>query len=258
MSSSPAVHLKLSCVDEMTQCPICLRDLDNPRSLPCLHTFCLRCLQTQWHDRSPGDRMPCPVCRAALRIPSDGLTTLPHNFFLQQLIDAKHAAVAEAASATSSVAAQVQPQCDVCCATVDGPVGQVAAASVYCVDCRQKLCERCGQRHVGTGTDTEVREGPAARPPQRHHRLRLVKLSTTNPHDATGRQPATSANAACYCDKHADRPLELYCFECKTNVCLMCFVVEHKHHECQDIKQVGEKPFYELRRPLRRSRIAAT
>lgn len=247
-SSSSPVHLKLSCVDEMTQCPICLRDLDNPRSLPCLHTFCLRCLQTQWHDRSPGDRMPCPVCRTVLRIPSDGLSTLPHNFLLQQLIDAKLAAIREAAAATAAVpVGPVQPSCDACrSAGVEGSASQVAsAATVYCIDCRQKFCDRCGQRHVGIASDRDARGGPTAvRQPHHHHRLRSVKKAPTTINTVeqrTGRQIASQAAAgACCCDKHADRPLELYCIECKTNVCLMCFVVEHKNHECQEIKQVGE------------------
>ena len=40
------------------------------------------------------------------------------------------------------------------------------------------------------------------------------------------------------CDKHDDRRLELYCFTCRTVVCLSCFLDEHRLHRCHDLRQV--------------------
>jgi len=44
-----------------------------------------------------------------------------------------------------------------------------------------------------------------------------------------------------HCDKHTDKPLELYCFECKKSICMMCFVKLHQSHKCSDVKEVAEE-----------------
>ena len=71
----------------LTSCPICLDTFQDPRSLPCLHTFCLTCIEGVCESRSPRKDVPCPVCRKPVRIPSAGVGELPHNFFIQGLLD---------------------------------------------------------------------------------------------------------------------------------------------------------------------------
>ena len=72
---------------DLTTCPICLEQFDNPKSLPCLHAFCLKCLQDCFKENVPEDEVQCPMCRKKFRIPADGLGDLQHHFFLQQLMD---------------------------------------------------------------------------------------------------------------------------------------------------------------------------
>ena len=47
-------------LEETLTCPICLDLFDDPRLLPCSHTFCRRCLQGTHLVRS---LLTCPVCR---------------------------------------------------------------------------------------------------------------------------------------------------------------------------------------------------
>ena len=42
------------------------------------------------------------------------------------------------------------------------------------------------------------------------------------------------------CDKHAGKQLELHCFDCKVNVCVKCFAVEHTQHKCREVEKVAE------------------
>jgi len=112
----------------MTTCSICWQDFNSPRSLPCLHSFCLGCLQGHCRDKQPGAKAQCPLCRTEFTIPQNGLEDFVLNFFLQNLIDTKCASRAE--------------PCEVC-----STGQQFVRATVNCVDCSQKLCERCSLPH---------------------------------------------------------------------------------------------------------------
>lgn len=79
----------VSRITEITTCSICLEDFKYPRSLPCLHSFCLQCLQGHYKDKCPGDDALCPLCRKEFQIPRQGLVAFPTNFVLQNLIDAR-------------------------------------------------------------------------------------------------------------------------------------------------------------------------
>jgi len=73
-------------LDDMTECSICTEVFTDPRGLPCIHTFCLKCLLNYGKDRQPGDHMPCPLCRKEFIIPDDGLSGTQKNFFMEKLL----------------------------------------------------------------------------------------------------------------------------------------------------------------------------
>src|ERR1051325_12243189 len=70
-----------------TECPICLESLKQPKGLPCLHTFCLQCLERYGEDEIPGGKLACPLCRQEFVIPLGGFDKLPGNFFIEQLVE---------------------------------------------------------------------------------------------------------------------------------------------------------------------------
>ena len=45
-----------------------------------------------------------------------------------------------------------------------------------------------------------------------------------------------------YCDKHKDKQVELYCYECDENICVLCFAVNHagKGHKTAEIPEVAK------------------
>ena len=73
-------------LDDMTECSICCEVFNDPRVLPCLHTFCLQCLLDYGKDKQPGNSMACPVCRKEFTIPDDGLAGTQKNFFMEKLV----------------------------------------------------------------------------------------------------------------------------------------------------------------------------
>lgn len=44
-----------------------------------------------------------------------------------------------------------------------------------------------------------------------------------------------------FCAKHANKPLDYYCAECKKIVCASCFVENHKLHDCKDVAKVDQE-----------------
>jgi len=104
---------------DRTTCPICLEVFDNPKALPCLHAFCLKCLQGQFHDKSSGNEASCPICRKDFRIPLDGIGGLQHHFYVQEMVDERN----------------MRP--DSCDKHSDKQV------ELYCHDCNENICIKC-------------------------------------------------------------------------------------------------------------------
>ena len=123
---------------DITTCPICLEMFDNPKSLPCLHTFCLKCLRGCFKDKFPGDKVPCPICRKEFEIPDDGLEGLQHHFFVQRLVDVRK---------VESTAEIDEVPCEVCVRESGEGMSKIPTATTYCVDCNQKLCDQCSRPH---------------------------------------------------------------------------------------------------------------
>jgi len=107
--------------------------------------------------------------------------------------------------------------CEVC--LEDGSetaAGSVPAATRYCVDCDQTLCERCSAPHRRwRGGGHELRE-----------------LGTELERDRSRRTGS-------YCDRHRDKRVELYCFTCRENICLLCSAVRHGDHERAEISELA-------------------
>ena len=208
MNMAEASDLKWH-VTEIAKCPICLEDCKNSKMLPCVHSFCLNCLQGHCKDKPTGDDVACPVCRKEFQVPDTGLEGLPHNFFLQNLIDAR--------DASSPKTEEVL--CEACLFENDEDGGEIPPATMYCTDCNQKLCKRCS-RSCRVNTRAEPHQ---VKPLGAELNAELIQQRGS------------------YCDQHRDERLKLYCHDCEITVCLMCFVVDHNGHKRAEIGKAAEE-----------------
>jgi len=76
-------------LDDITSCPICTEVYTDPRSLPCVHTYCLKCIKEYSKDKHHGDELACPLCRKEFTLPSNGVDDLPKNFFVTNVLEMK-------------------------------------------------------------------------------------------------------------------------------------------------------------------------
>jgi len=195
--------------DDWTTCPICWEAFDNPKSLPCIHGFCLRCLERYFKDKTPGDEVPCPLCRKEFKIPPEGLGGLQHHFFIQHLVDARNV----------SIKSTDEQLCQACLEENEDGEGSVPAATMYCVDCNESLCEKCSRHHRRTTMKGGAHQ---VRPLGAELEQELIQLRGSS------------------CDKHKDKQVELYCYDCKENICLMCSAVKHRNHNSGELPEVAE------------------
>ncbi|XP_033109959.1 tripartite motif-containing protein 2-like [Anneissia japonica] len=176
-------------VDKKVQeCTICFKRLQNPKSLNCLHSFCLACLE-DW-VKTKGELI-CPTCSKSYLIPEGGLQKLPPNTFLNNLIETIE---------------QFSEKDQIKCACKKGE-----EALYYCQDCRQYLCSTCIDHHKEFQLFA-------------NHMLHSVEeVRSMTPSQMTLLHPPQ-------CLLHS-KPLEFYCTECKTPICMHCTITDHKELE---------------------------
>ncbi|XP_066300612.1 uncharacterized protein [Branchiostoma lanceolatum] len=67
-------------------CPICTQVLSEPKALPCLHTYCCRCLLQLEANSAQTEQFPCPECRQTVILPERGVRGLPTNFMVANVV----------------------------------------------------------------------------------------------------------------------------------------------------------------------------
>ena len=199
MASSKPLHD----IDDITYCCICTELYNSPKVLPCLHTFCLECLEKYSADRCPGDEDTCPLCRQQYIIPPDGIAELPPNFFIQKLVDIKKLATVN-----------IQLKCDLCVE------GSETVAKLICVNCGENMCNVCGNAHK------------KSRSSRTHQMIEVGGEQTEN----------LLQGRPSFCDKHPDKQIEFFCDDCRQVTCVNCCLVEHARlsHNTHDINEVAE------------------
>ena len=120
------VKTLLDNLHEEVSCSVCMTTFTEPKILPCLHTFCLHCLNGILRTSGRHDIIPCPECRREVQVPSSGnLNDLPTNFRINSLLDVL--AIKECHTA------------GVKCANCD----KSSKHSSYCFQCCAFWCDEC-------------------------------------------------------------------------------------------------------------------
>ena len=182
------------CLEEdRIKCSVCLELYKDPRVLPCLHSYCLVCIQRLVSTTS--DTISCPQCRAKHTVPIGGVVTYPVDVSIFSEVEA-----AKIKEGTRKVV------CGLC------TTGDVAVS--YCSDCGEHLCEFCKNTHKRLkqylSHCVKSLDDPLA-----------ASLST----DFLLKQPS-------FCVHHPKYELEIFCSDCSILVCYKCISQEtHKGHE---------------------------
>ena len=180
--------------DEVS-CSVCMCTFTDPKQLPCLHSFCLHCLNEIKRTRSAHGKITCPECRREFQISGSGNPSeLPTNFRINNLLDVL--AIKECST--------VNVKCRNC--------DKRSAQTSYCFQCCSFWCEECIVGH------NMIREN-------KDHRTLALKDFQDQDIKAVLERPA-------FCQKkhHENKELELFCKDCKVAICSACAMTLHDNH----------------------------
>ncbi|XP_072041841.1 E3 ubiquitin-protein ligase TRIM71-like [Amphiura filiformis] len=180
--------------DDIIQCRICHIVMEDPRSLACLHTFCLECLRGWAQILNTEDGLICPLCHEVTPLASNGVDGLNSNSFVTKLKDMK------------AISLLMDNDVKIMCTACDGGVDNEAVAR--CVECEDFLCSNCTKAHK------------IVRLTKNHSVLSLVELKT-------GKVSLIKKTKKEHCKEHTDQVLWFYCKTCDVPICRDCTVVEH-------------------------------
>ncbi|NXM86332.1 TIF1B factor, partial [Oenanthe oenanthe] len=165
-----------------------------PRLLPCLHSVCRQCLgAAPGAAGSDGQAFDCPVCHQQCP-----LGDIMENFFLQD-------------SGASS--GQLVPCPQSCTSCEDN-----AAATSFCLECAEPLCDTCVEAHQ------RVRY-------TRDHTVRALGESLSPPVT-----PCVPGPCPGPCPSHPSEQLALFCSACDALTCRACHLGSHRDHPSQPLE----------------------
>ena len=125
MADEPAPAEVVASIRKNLTCALCQNLLQDPRILPCLHTFCMHCIENLLRSRKTAtETVPCPTCTQEVTIESrKAARALPANSLLVSLLD------------VLSIQEGERICCDICDETEE------SVATVRCKECAHFLCE---------------------------------------------------------------------------------------------------------------------
>ena len=190
------------------ECPLCLETVKDPKTLPCLHSFCLRCIDKRagYAKRKFETAIKCPVCQACFQIP-EGNTfgSLPPSFHLNRLVDLL-------ALKDGSEEAQRCSSCE-----------ENNTTTCYCFVCQTFLCKDCFVAHQRLKAT-------------RGHRSVLIENLQAQDVEDLMHRPAMCAKKY-----HENEPLDYFCQDCSLCICHKCSMVSHNRHSLVDLQEAAEE-----------------
>ncbi len=205
-------------ISSQVTCKLCSKFFTDPRLLPCLHSFCFKCLTIKTKS--------CPTCKKAFKLPEGGLSALPKDLRKQHEV--------EVAEYALKIATSSDVTCDRCLDSYE------SNATTFCCNCCKFLCSKCTQDHI------------------RHrdkHSHKLVELGKERVNTKTLLDSIPHKTASC--QLHSDEVLKFYCETCKQLVCRDCIILKHNNHKYDRVEQVAEKGKQQLKSLLSQATSAA-
>ena len=189
------IQTLLNNLHEELSCSVCMCKYTDPKQLPCLHSFCLHCLNEIQRTSGRRDKIACPECRQEFNVPDNGnLAALPTNFRINSLLDV----LAIKECSTTGVK----------CGNCDERTKQ----SHYCFQCYAFWCEECIGLHNRIKANKD------------HYSLALEEFREQDFENILKRP------SFCGIPGHGKKEMEFFCKICEVAICNACALLDHEGH----------------------------
>ena len=212
----PSSTSALKKLEEQLTCAICLDLYTNPKTLPCLHSFCQQCLEGLPLDPQEDNYfISCPTCRHRTQLPQPaGAADFSMAYHINNLKEVHNLMI--------KVSGHQQVICDNC-TTTNG--------TGYCKECVKFLCQKCINVHKNWAPIAD------------HEITSLDEVATS----AIKLVPVKQETK---CSTHNKR-LKIFCGTCEKVICQDCTVRIHKDHDYDLVSDCYLKQCQKLRTALK-------
>ena len=181
--------------------------------MPCLHSFCKKCLEQQLEQQGSSDgSIKCPTCATVSPLPSGGVSSLPSNLWL--------AHQAEVSTYQHKIEDGGSVPCDRCMKKTSG------SAVAFCCNCCLFLCSSCKEDHQWW-RETINHE--------------LVDVGEKKSGEDSFKSGMKFTRRPVMCVEHPNEELKFYCDTCQCLVCRDCIVMDHINHKRSYPKVVARR-----------------
>ena len=198
MAEASMMDLDSETLRSKITCGICSKYYASPKTLPCLHSFCLSCLSAISFEKSGLLHLSCPSCNKEFSELDKALVDLPDAFQINRHL--------EYHKFKQKVIGQVKVLCEKC---VSNKVNAVA----FCSKCNKFICDLCLKIH---NSWSELQDHPT---------MKMSELKNSY------QKYIPVIDTVKNCDVH-NKESTAFCESCHELICHECILKTHRDHQC--------------------------
>ena len=184
----------LSVLKEKITCMVCNNQYTDPKTLPCLHSFCQPCLESLQVSELTTKKLVCPECGKKIIVEKS--VSFPDAFCINRQI--------KEYIFLQKIYGIIESKCEKC-------TGKTAKAVYFCADCGRFICHLCVSIHKSWSEFSS------------HKLLTLSTLKECYQKYI----PKSSSKSKCI---HHEKDCSVYCETCQKEICHECIIKSHRSH----------------------------
>lgn len=203
-----AMESLLKNLQQHVTCSICLDTFTEPKTIACLHTFCLKCLEKHAQTNSRDGKFRCPECQADIAVP-EGLRfdKLPTGFLQNSLLGLLTVQQSGDGRETS---------CSSC--------RKKSAEISFCFECGRFMCPDCVNAH-------ELLRNVAFD----GHKVRPIRNFKIDDYETLLKR-----KSFCHEPYHEREVTRFFCLACQSCVCQVCVITDHRDHRVEPLDKTAD------------------